>query len=712
MPTIFKHTHNQLTATRIALPNVVQAIRDGSYAKPLQEFRSFCATASRDRSADGSYRIDAPWEQAVPRICFAADYLKRQGAMHLVAYNGLVMLEVSDLSSHGAAVSIRTHAGQLPQTLLTFVGADGRSVVIVCRAELLPDKRPQDSVLPTGDEATLRFHQHAYAKAQLFYAAELGMPIEKMAPPLDRICYLSADASLCYNPDALPFYADTDAPAVPSTPYQHPAGHDEAIPGFDPYAEQVYVIEACLAKAHDESLGISDEQERHVAVLKRHARYCMESAIPMALALRITLYDPQFSGNRMLVQKIFDNVYTPSAMRKAVQGNPATAHLRHIPKSTLLMLHTNAFMQQQYQFRKNELTGVAQFRPVAWPYLDFRDVTEEDRNTITRRALDAGLESWDVDIRRYIESSDIPLYNPLDDYLAHLPKWDGRDRLSELARRVPTADDLWHRFFPVWMRSMVAHWQGLDRLHGNSLVPLLIGPQGCGKTTFCALLLPRELRDYYNDYIDFTKKFDLLNTLSSFALVNIDEFDSITLSRQPQFKQLLSKSEVKLRPPYGKTFTQRRRYASFIATTNNQRPLSDPTGSRRFLCVRITDNIDTATPIDYPQLYAQLLAEVKANQCYWLTDEDTTELMRHNEQFRQIDSIEEMVCTLYRRPEPDDETVEMSAAEMVSRIRKRFPGVQANRSTFIKVGRVLSDMGCESRHALQGNVWKVSLQEN
>ena len=112
MPTIFKHTHNQLTATRIALPNVVQAIRDGSYAKPLQEFRSFCATASRDRSADGSYHIDAPWEQAVPRICFAADYLKRQGAMHLVAYNGLVMLEVSDLSFCGIIHWHNTDSGK------------------------------------------------------------------------------------------------------------------------------------------------------------------------------------------------------------------------------------------------------------------------------------------------------------------------------------------------------------------------------------------------------------------------------------------------------------------------------------------------------------------------------------------------------------------------------------------------------------------------
>ena len=242
--------------------------------------------------------------------------------------------------------------------------------------------------------------------------------------------------------------------------------------------------------------------------------------------------------------------------------------------------------------------------------------------------------------------------------------------------------------------------------------PLLIGPQGCGKTTFCSIVLPEELRDYYNDYIDFTKKFDLLNTLSSFALVNIDEFDAITLSRQPELKQLLSKSDVKLRVPFGKTITRRRRYASFIATTNSPQPLSDPTGSRRFLCVRINGTIDTTSPVDYPQLYAQLLAEVKDNQRYWLNDDETAELMRHNERFRQVDNLEEMVQALFRCPEPGEEPIELATAEIVSRIGKRFPGVQANKSTFIKVGRVLSSMGCDSRHARQGNMWTISLQEN
>ena len=771
MPTLYKHTRNQLTATRMTVEQVVEVIRSKEYEEALKAFRSICAISSTHRDADGSYQVDEYWEQALPRICFAADYAKRKGTMQRVAYNGLVMLEVSSLQDTDEAISLRYYAGQLPQTLLTFLGADGRSIVIVCRAELLGDggsnplptgatgatgvfraaigmaaapqrganpsfatedfrvatgvaTAPQRGanpsfatevrvgLLPTDDADITNFHQNAFMKAQQFYTGQLGVSVDIVEPRLDRICYMSADAALFYNPNAIPFYVGTEFPLQLASPYRRPAAPDDPFPGYDQYSAQVLAVQTCLSQAYQETVGIEDEKEWITAVLSRQAHYCMESGIPKELALRLTLYHTRFKEERMLASTIFDNAYTPEALRKAARKDRSQAVLRHIPPSALLILRTRVFMEQNYQFRKNELTGVAQFRPVAWPYLDFRDVTDEDRNTMTNKALEAGLGSWDKDIRRYIESGEIPLYNPIDEYLFQLPKWDGRDRLAEFASRVPTDNALWHRYFPLWMRSMVAHWMGRDRLHGNALVPLLIGPQGCGKTTFCSIVLPDELRDYYNDYIDFTKKFDLLNTLSSFALVNIDEFDTITLSRQPELKQLLSKSDVKLRVPYGKTITRRRRYASFIATTNSLQPLSDPTGSRRFLCVRINGTIDTTSPVDYPQLYAQLLAEVKDNQRYWLTDDETAELMRHNERFRQLDNLEEMVQALFRCPEPGEEPVELATAEIVSRLSKRFPGVQANRSTFIKVGRVLSSMGCDSRHAQQGNMWTVSLQEN
>lgn len=39
----------------------------------------------------------------------------------------------------------------------------------------------------------------------------------------------------------------------------------------------------------------------------------------------------------------------------------------------------------------------------------------------------------------------------------------------------------------------------------NAIVPLLIGPQGSGKTTFCSRLLPGYLQTYFNDRISMKR---------------------------------------------------------------------------------------------------------------------------------------------------------------------------------------------------------------
>ena len=172
---------------------------------------------------------------------------------------------------------------------------------------------------------------------------------------------------------------------------------------------------------------------------------------------------------------------------------------------------------------------------------------------------------------------------------------------------------------------MVAQWRESDKqLTGNALTPLLIGRQGCGKTRFCKIILPPELRDYYNDKINFKNEFDLNIALTMFAMINIDEFDKTTASQQIVLKYLLSSAEVKFRPPYGKTIKQFRRYTSFIGTTNQQKPLVDPTGSRRFVCVSIPNDkdIDFEDNLHHEQLFAQVLHLFNSGERYWLDNEE------------------------------------------------------------------------------------------
>ncbi len=71
-----------------------------------------------------------------------------------------------------------------------------------------------------------------------------------------------------------------------------------------------------------------------------------------------------------------------------------------------------------------------------------------------------------------------------------------RDRVSELFHRLPAVSDEQVEWLRVWLRSCVAHWLGMDKLHGNESIVTLIGAQGSGKSTFCAQILPPMFRNH------------------------------------------------------------------------------------------------------------------------------------------------------------------------------------------------------------------------
>ncbi len=201
-------------------------------------------------------------------------------------------------------------------------------------------------------------------------------------------------------------------------------------------------------------------------------------------------------------------------------------------------------------------------------------LTRESQNTILRRAKRelGDVKGLKASIEEYIYSEETPDYDPIAEYLSALPAWDGYDRIRELFQRLPGVSEEQIYQHSVWLRSCVAHWLQLDNLHGNEQVLTLIGAQGCGKSTYCALLLPLNFREYYLDHVNLSNKFDKEMALTSNLFVNLDELDQIKSGKQAELKQMLSKIQANGRPIFGKAQRSRKRYASFVATTNNPRP--------------------------------------------------------------------------------------------------------------------------------------------
>jgi len=374
-------------------------------------------------------------------------------------------------------------------------------------------------------------------------------------------------------------------------------------------------------------------------------------------------------------------------------------------------LAVEQFLSDNYQFRRNVLNGKVEYRTISAEQADYQQVwralTPEAVNSIVRKAKQENItkNSPKTDILEVIHSDATPTYNPIWEFLDNLPKWDGQNHLSQMFSRLPGISSEQLDFLVIWFRSAVAHWQQKDKLHANESVPTLIGGQGCGKSTFIARLLPPELREYYLDHLNLSNKFDKEMALTNNLLVNLDELDAIRPSQQAALKQTLSKIKVNGRTIYGSSQQDRPRYASFVATTNNPHPLSDVTGSRRFICIEIPEGqyIDNSGEINYEQLYAQLMYEVNELKApYWFTNEQVARIQQLNLDYTDEKDIAEIVEACFRKPNEGEKVKAMNCTQMLELISKEYPSLKKTVSTKVHLGLAMKDLGFE--HTERGHV--------
>ena len=655
--------------TRVDLDEFVAQLKDGTY---LDEYSS---RASRKE------------------VCFSAEWVKMSGELKAKVRNPLVLLSLENLRDLATVREYKELAIRQLYTLLCFIGDDGHSVQIVCRYDVT-DGEPTDTTL-----------LNAFRKLHYIYSSQLGTQLAKREPSFKSCCKTSYDPLPYYNPEALAITVSAQPENTPEFKSMQEDISDynipEEIPGISVRESRMRRFHDCYDAAYEAHLGEKDKHIFATAVLEQLADGCRQMGLPQAWCVRVTSFIPRIVENVGIesINSAFRSAYLEETLK--------TVPLKFTRPSALLAYKTEAYMKEHYTLRLNVMTGVPEYRMNALGY-GFQPLNQAARNTMAIKALKAGVDSWDKDLSRYIDSNLIPRYEPMEDFIEHLPKWNGKhDYVGEMARRVKTTNPYWEEDFHKWMLSMVAQWLGKDRQHGNAIVPLLIGPQGSGKTTFCSRLLPGYLHTYFNDRISMKNDNDIFLAMSSYALINIDEFDAMKKSQQPLLKYLVSKHDIKFRPPYGKAMEERQRFASFIATTNNLRPLTDPTGSRRFICV-YADEIDNFGNINYDQLYAQLYQELNEGCRYWFEDDENQRIMEQNRDFQQVFNYEQMVELTYLTPEKTPADAKpVLLKDIMNRLAAKFPTFTIRKGTDMELGRRLSAMGYEYRKLNSGAAYRM-----
>ena len=405
--------------------------------------------------------------------------------------------------------------------------------------------------------------------------------------------------------------------------------------------------------------------------------YYREDALPLMLNEVIhTVEKPVDNMNEVDVDNSFEHVDKDS---------------KELSDNIMSMIR---FLCKKYDFRYNSVMKFTEYRPKDKDYWGFQPVDARVQKRMTLEVQLANIRVSIKDVRNYLESDLLSTYNPVENFLFKcMGKWDGKDHIRALARTVPTDNPHWEDWFYTWFLAMVDQWRSYShRKYGNSVAPLLISKQGYNKSTFCRSLVPPELQWGYNDNLVLSEKRQVLQAMCQALVINLDEFNQISPQVQQGFlKNIIQLPSVKMKPPYGSHVQEFPRMASFIATSNMEDILSDPSGNRRFLGVELTGPIDVSQLPNYEQLYAQALAALQAGEKTYFDAEQTKLIMASNRKFEVISPVDQYFNLYFDLTDDVKQGEYLTAAEIFQELKSHI-GSSVKLSNLITFGRKLSQM--------------------
>ena len=352
------------------------------------------------------------------------------------------------------------------------------------------------------------------------------------------------------------------------------------------------------------------------------------------------------------------------------------------------------FLCRKYDFRYNSVMKCTEYRPKEKDYWGYQPVDARVQKRMTLEVQLANIRVSIKDVRNYLESDLLSTYNPVENFLFKCEgKWDGKDHIRALARTVPTDNPYWEDWFYTWFLAMVDQWRAYShRKYGNSVAPLLISKQGYNKSTFCRSLVPPELQWGYNDNLVLSEKRQVLQAMCQSLVINLDEFNQISPQVQQGFlKNIIQLPSVKIKPPYGSHVQEFPRMASFIATSNMEDILSDPSGNRRFLGVELTGPINVSQRPNYEQLYAQALSALRAGEKTYFDAEQTRLIMANNRKFEVVSPVDQYFDLYFDLTDNAEQGEYLTAAEIFQELKSHI-GSSLKLNSLIAFGRKLSQM--------------------
>lgn len=177
-------------------------------------------------------------------------------------------------------------------------------------------------------------------------------------------------------------------------------------------------------------------------------------------------------------------------------------------------------------------------------------------------------------------------FNPIIDFLEALPEWDGKKRIDTLLHDLLGAEKSDYTAAVMHMFLMGALSRAYNPGCKFDYLLVLVGTQGAHKSYFLRRLAMADM--WFDDNLNTIEGKEAAERLRGKWILELAELLAIKKQKDVEaIKAFITTQADSYRAPYERHSQDRKRFCVFAATTNDESFLTDRTGNRRFLPVKI-----------------------------------------------------------------------------------------------------------------------------
>lgn len=247
--------------------------------------------------------------------------------------------------------------------------------------------------------------------------------------------------------------------------------------------------------------------------------------------------------------------------------------------------------------------------------------------------------------------ADTNQYNPVAAWITS-KEWDRKHRVQHLCATIKASGEdsdrnvssLKSTLIRRWLLSAVAAAFEPEGVAAGGIL-VLQGAQYLGKTKWFKSLVPADLGVIQDGMMLRPDDRDSVRQVCGFWLVELGELDATFRKADiAALKAFITRKNDVIRRAYARKESHYARRTVMFASVNDDRFLNDPTGNRRFWTIEC-EAINHTHGLDMQQVWAEVYEEYKDGATWYLDADEVVALNQHNENFMQIDPIEERIAS-------------------------------------------------------------------